>query len=60
MGDHEKMLSRISLCEIERDFDDGNFDPLYCGLVVSLILNAEKEGASYKSLDFNVNEDAVQ
>ena len=37
----EQILQTVSLSEIERDFDDSSFDPMFCGLVVALIKDSE-------------------
>ncbi len=31
-------LSRVNLCEIARDFDFSHYDPLYCALIIKLIM----------------------
>ena len=42
----------IVMTQAKMDFDDAQFDPLYCGLVVALILARERLGVSISSLAF--------
>jgi len=37
----EQILRTVMLCEKEQDFDDSTFDPIFCGLVVALIIDSD-------------------
>jgi hypothetical protein len=54
----EKILKDISLGSKESDFDRADFDPLYCGLVVALILVCEKEGHGLSKILFEKQDQA--
>jgi hypothetical protein len=38
---------------METDFDKGEFDPLFCGLIVALIISRDKEGQGINQLLFD-------
>jgi hypothetical protein len=37
-------LKDINIGGFREDFDTGEFDPIFCGLIVALIISREKEG----------------
>jgi len=56
----EQSLQKVLLHEKERDFDDATFDPLYCGLIVALIVDSEQSTKPMREIHFNTDEDAIQ
>lgn len=38
----QQAMRVVNLCEKESDFDDATFDPLFCGLVVALIVDRDQ------------------
>ena len=57
---YDDIMRRLSLCELSEDFDDATFDPMYCGIVVALILANEKLGVFMKQISFNMDTEAAQ
>jgi len=47
----------MSLCEIIDDFDYANYDPLYCAIVVKLLL---LNPVNLNKIDFNSNKQAIE
>lgn len=45
-------MKDICLPTESNDFDKADFDPLYCGLIVALILVCEKEGHGLSTIMF--------
>lgn len=42
------------------DFDDSQFDPLYSGLIVPLVLQCEQAGRPISYICFNAEQEAVK
>ena len=49
----DQLKLNLYMQQATEDFDDAQFDPLYCGLVVALILANERLGVSMRNLSFS-------
>ena len=50
-------LSRVNLCEMVKDFDFAHYDPLYCALVIKLVM---LQSFTLSTLEFNPMLPAIQ